>query len=364
MFPGSPVKPSKAPKNYLNLWGGLQIVPQKGDWSLVRNHMLMMCGGNEDQLNWWLDWNAQLLQEPQRKPGSAIVLRSSQKGTGKSMFAGIWQKIYGPQHVAVVTNSDQITGRFNAVTGLSALVFLEEASWGGSKAAGNALKERITGATTTLERKGLDPIVQPNYTRYWFNSNEDWIVPAGTDERRYFIAEFEFERANDRKYFDPLFRQMQDEGGVEAMAHELLHRKIESDLFSPPSTAGLEHQREFSLSGPERYLLEAARSGQVGESSLTNRSHDLGDSSLLVPTADVQATARGFCNEYEGRALATRLGTILADVGVSKAEKRNGLGKKQYVYRFPALEQFRANTSKRLKLPITACETLEPEDKL
>ena len=67
--------------------------------------------------------------------------------------------------VATVTSSEQITGRFNAVSGQSVLVFLEEASWGGSKQAGNALKERITGKTTTIERKGLDPITQQNYTR-------------------------------------------------------------------------------------------------------------------------------------------------------------------------------------------------------
>ena len=75
MFPGSSVNPSKVPKNYLNLWSGLQITPAKGDWSLVKNHMLMMCDGNEAHLNWFLDWNAQLIQEPQRKPGSASCSR-------------------------------------------------------------------------------------------------------------------------------------------------------------------------------------------------------------------------------------------------------------------------------------------------
>ncbi|AGK59917.1 hypothetical protein HYPDE_41243 [Hyphomicrobium denitrificans 1NES1] len=363
MFPGSSVKPSIVQRNYLNLWGGLRITPRKGDWSLVKQHMLMMCSGNEDHFNWLLDWNAQLIQEPQRKPGSAIVLRSAQKGTGKSMFAGFWQKIYGMQHVATVTNSDQIVGRFNAVIGQSVLVFLEEASWGGSRASGNALKERITGATTTLERKGLDPITQPNYARHWFNSNEDWIVPAGTDERRYFIADFNFDRANDRSYFDPIFRQMYDDAGVEAMAHELLDRKIESDLYTPPATAGLERQREFSLSGVERFLFETAKSGQIPRDDLSSFAHDLGTSSTVVSTTAVQNTARGYCDEYEGRALDTRLGMILSEVGVLKS-MRMASGMRRYHYVFPPIDEFRARVSKKLNLPITICEPLGHEANL
>ena len=360
MFPGSSVNPSKAPKNYLNLWGGLQITPAKGDWSRVKNHMLMMCGGNEEHLNWLLDWNAQLIQEPQGKRGAAVVFKSSQKGAGKSMFAGFWLKIFGAQHVAIVTSSDQITGRFNAISGQSVLVFLEEASWGGSKQAGNALKERITGTMTTIERKGLDPFVQQNFTRYWFNSNEEWIAPVGTGERRYFIADFVSPHANDPSYFEPLFQQMRHEGGIEAMAHELLNRKITSNLYDPPKTKGLENQRGESLSGIERFIFETAQSGQVPRENEPSGygCHELKDERVMIPSSAVRSAAYSHCDNHEARALDIRLAQILSEVGVTKTRKRDRSGTQKYVYLFPPHEEFVALASKRLSLPIELIETI------
>ncbi len=349
-FPGSTVRPAKVPPAYLNLFGGLRVTPRKGDWSLVQTHMRdVICQGNEAHYEWWLDWNAQLIQEPQRKPGAALVLRSSQKGTGKSMFGVFWQKIFG-RHVGIITSPDQITGRFNAAISESLLLLLEEASWGGSHAAGNVLKERITGQTTMLERKGLDPIMQPNYTRFWFNTNEQWSVPVGTDERRYFCLDFEFQRARDKAYFDPIFRQMLDNGGVEAMTHELLDRKITSDLFNPPVTPGLLLQRELGLTGVDRFLLEIAQDGFVPREHGGRQELKSGESTA-VSTNDVQAAAKPHCTDWEARQLPTRLGLALAKVGVRKS-RSSQVGVRGYVYTFPPLGELRELAGRHLGLKI------------
>ena len=211
----------------------------------------------------------------------------------------------------------------------------------------------------------MDPFVQQNFTRYWFNSNEDWITPVGTDERRYFIADFTFDRANDPSYFEPLFRQMKKEGGIEAMAHEVLHRKITSNLYDPPNTNGLEKQRGESLSGVERFIFETAQSGHVPRENEIGGygCHELGDERVTIPTSAVQSAARSHCDNYEARALDTRLGQVLGEVGVNKMRK-TVRGSRQHVYVFPPHKEFAALASKRLNLPIDLCETDDVEGRL
>ena len=59
---------------------------------------------------WLIDWMANLIQCPQHKPGTAIVLQSAEEGTGKSLIVhSLLGKILRRDSLP----SEQITGRFN-----------------------------------------------------------------------------------------------------------------------------------------------------------------------------------------------------------------------------------------------------------
>ena len=67
------------------------------------------------------------------------------------------------------------------------LLQADEAYWAGAKSSEGALKDLLTNDTITIERKGVDAYTAPNYTRVLFTSNDDFVVPASLDERRFAV---------------------------------------------------------------------------------------------------------------------------------------------------------------------------------
>lgn len=94
-----------------------------------------------------------------------------------------------------------------------------------------------------VERKGLDAVRYRNCMRLGIASNESWFIPAGPQSRRWFILEVPSDVASKDDYFTPLYRQMEKEGGYEAMMYELQNREITSNLKVAPETEILYDQR-------------------------------------------------------------------------------------------------------------------------
>jgi hypothetical protein len=342
MYPGE----AKVPSGYLNLWQGFAIEPKAGDWSLFREHLhKCVCGGDDVEFAFLMDWLSHAVQKPHEKPGSAIVLKSEAKGSGKSMLIKFMRDIFGA-HAMGVSKADHVTGNFNAHLQRTIILGVEEAVWAGNKSAEGAIKSLITEPFITIEQKGLDAIEAVNYTRLIFTSNEHWVIPVGTTERRFLVLQVENPRANDPKYFGPIWEQMDHEGGTAAMLHELMERRIKSDLFNPPQTDALVQQRAASLNSVQQWLRRIARDGELRSGS--GEVVVLGDDKVQAYCADVRADAERACRGYEGRQLDNILGALLKDVGAVKI--REPRGARRYVYAFPRLSEFQRAVKDALKI--------------
>ena len=348
-FPGSPVKPAKVPEGFLNKWRGFAIEPKKSDWGLFREHLRkVVCARNETWSNWLMDWLAQLVQEPQRKFGASVVLLSKEKGTGKSMLNDFLRAIFG-QASALVDRSAALTSQFNSRFETAVHVAVEEATFGGSHDTASIIKNLITSKSIRVEPKGLEAYDAPNYSRLVITSNEDWAVPVGIDERRFFVLEARNKRAKDSAYFDPIFRQMREEGGLEAMLHELLHREITADLWNPPETPALIAQRVEGMAGLERWLWTVARDGCI--SSLGGLQHELEDGRpTRIDRRHVRASALEIVKGHEVKSIEIRLGKLLSKCGVRSVEEGRG-SLKVRLYVFPPLDEFREAVAQALKVP-------------
>jgi hypothetical protein len=339
----------KVPHGYLNLWVGFSVEPRKGDWSLFSRHLHeIVCGRNDKLFTWLMDWLGDLFQRPHEKPGSALVLKSAAKGTGKTMLNTFLKRILGV-HASSVSKSEHVVGRFNGHLQYTLLLGVEEAFWAGNKAATGALKNLITEPEIKIELKGVDAFDVVNFTRLVFTSNESWAVPVGVDERRFLVLDVQNPDANRPEYFDPIFKQM-DKGGLEAMLYELQHREITSNLRRPPETRGLIDQRKHTLEGVERWLWTVAREGEF-------RSSESGKPIVLaqrdetaVPCAVVIDAAKRACNQYEGRVVDVSLGSLLKKVGVDK--DREGRGERRHLYIFPPLYDLREEVKRELRVTL------------
>ena len=83
-------------QRHLNLWLGWGLAPAPGDCSIILDHIeQVIAGGDDRKAKFILNWCADIVQNPTRKPGVAIVLRGSE-GTGKSVLGAIFRTTSRP----------------------------------------------------------------------------------------------------------------------------------------------------------------------------------------------------------------------------------------------------------------------------
>jgi hypothetical protein len=251
---------------YLNLWSGFAHKPAAHADSMryktFRDHLVNnVCHGDRDLFAWVFGFFAHMVQRPRERIGVALVLRG-RMGTGKTKVGEIIGQLF-PRHYFLVDDPRYVTGQFNAHMASCLLLQADEAVWAGDKAAEGRLKGLITSPIQQVEAKGIDPVRLLNYVRLIMTSNEEWVVPAGKDERRFAVLDVDPRCAQNHDYF----REMDDElanGGYEHLLADLLAFDIDSvDLRKVPRTDALLEQKIRSLDSVESWWFGRLRSGQL-----------------------------------------------------------------------------------------------------
>ena len=236
-----------------NLFKGFPLTPKEGDWSLMRKHIFeVICDNNAEHFAYVMGWMARAVQDPGGdKPGVAIVMKGG-KGIGKGVFVNYFGSIFGEAFLPIA-DSESFTGRFNMHLSKSLVVFLDEAVWGGDKRAEGKLKQLITEPTVLFEPKGIDSITLGNYINVIIASNEEWVVPATGDERRFCVLQPSESFKQNTEYFGKIIKERKN-GGAEAMMYDLLrHDYSDVDLRMAPKTIGLSEQVQQSLTSVDEF---------------------------------------------------------------------------------------------------------------
>lgn len=244
-----------------NLWKGFgcDALPGKGH-ELFLDHVLHnLCEGNESWFAYLINWCARMIQNPASQGETAVVFRGKQ-GTGKSFFARTIGSLLGP-HFLTVADSRHLVGNFNGHLRDTLLLFADEAFFAGDKRHEGVIKTMITEPTLVMERKGVDAEVSPNYVHLIMASNEDWVVPAALDDRRFFVLEVSDRRKRDNAYFATI-QEALDNGGRENLLHYLLGVDLSNfNVREVPQTTALMEQKMWSMSGPDAWLFERLQDG-------------------------------------------------------------------------------------------------------
>jgi hypothetical protein len=168
-----------------------------------------------------LNWMAYGVQNRGEVTGTAPVL-IGMPGTGKGVLAHAYGRLWG-SHFIAVTHPEHVLGRFSGHLMSRRFIFIDEGTFGGDRKQAGQLKTRITDPILVFERKGIDAIPMKNRMIFMIASNEVSVVPADKNDRRWMIFEVADHHREDHAYFKAIQRQLED-GGYEAMLHELLHR--------------------------------------------------------------------------------------------------------------------------------------------
>jgi hypothetical protein len=260
--------PDNAPgtPDYLNLWSGFAVSPARERdarrYKTFADHLLNnVCSGNKALHDWLFGFFAHIVQRPRQRLGVALVMRG-RMGSGKTKVGEVFGRLF-PRHYFLVDDPRYVTGQFNAHMATCLLLQADEAVWAGDKAAEGRLKGLITSPIQQIEAKGVDPIRLPNFVRLVMTSNEDWVVPAGKDERRFAVLDVDPRCAQRHEYFREMDEELAD-GGLEALLADLLAFDLESvDLWKIPRTEALLEQKIRSLNSVESWWFERLTNGST-----------------------------------------------------------------------------------------------------
>jgi phage/plasmid primase-like uncharacterized protein len=261
-YSGLVFSPDREVQGHYNLWRGFAVKPKCGDCSKFLAHIRdNVCSGIEEHYRWVIGWFADIIQHPNQKIGTSLVLRGKQ-GTGKTIVGKIIGSLLGTHYVPV-SDPRLITGRFNSHLISCLLLHADEGFWAGDRTAEGKLKDLITGDYHYVEFKGKEPIKVRNYVRMLVSGNPDWIVPAGHEERRFAVIDVGEAKMQDHKYFAAIEAEANN-GGREALLEHLLLFDLKSiDLRKIPLTAALLDQKISSLTTEAAWWFDVLASGEL-----------------------------------------------------------------------------------------------------
>jgi len=352
--PAAPHTEPVAPKGAYNLWRGFAAKPSADPsgsaCQLFIDHMAdNVCNGDEKHFVWLMGWFAQIMQDPARKKSTSIVLRGKQ-GTGKTIVGKTIGALLGG-HYGLFSEPRYLTGRFNSHLMDLLLLHLDEATWGGDHAAAGRLKSLVTSDVHPIEFKGREPLTVRNLVRVMITGNSDWLVPAGMEDRRFYILDVGEGHMQDHAYFAALERQM-NAGGREALLGYLLAYDLSDiDLDTIPTTAGLLDQKLASLTSCQQWWHDTLQRGVLAGD--TEGTGEAPCDSLYASYID-HASRTGRTR----RSMETEMGVFLSKAvpGLARVRRWGADATRFYCYSFPKLADCRAAWLSAMRTDVTPDE--------
>lgn len=273
-----------------NLWRGWSVEAVEGDVAPWLDFVTkVIADGNAAYATYIIAWAAQMIQKPMTKVGVGLVLRG-RKGTGKTKFGELIGGLVKAHH-KIVSRAEHVTGNFNRHLEDTLLLQADEAYWAGAKASEGALKDLLTNDRIQIERKGVDSYTAPNYTRILFTSNEDYVVPASLDERRFAVFDVGNARKQNSEYFAAL-DNWYNAGGAEALLHYLRGFDLSNiNLRLVPQTNALTDQKLEALDNVTTWLYNCLQNGEIRENNLSGNAIQFGTEAPKAELYDIYVSS-------------------------------------------------------------------------
>lgn len=297
-FHGVVFDPSgSAESRFLNMWSGFEVEAVDGDDKLDRImwHLLhVICNGNQEHFHYLLAWMAQIIQNPEKKTGVCVVLKSEARGTGKSTVSVLMEKLLGGQYAMRIQDSKHLLGAFNSHLANKLFVTIEEAFWSGSNKDAGKFRTLITDSTITIESKGKDAIEVDSYHRFLMCTNNDWAVPAHQQERRFFVLEVSDCKQQDKGYFRDLYADINSPETIGQLFNFLEQYDIEPfNLHKAPMTEALQAQIMESLPSEAEWFQKVLSDGYLFDGGM---SYEL-DNVATIPKQSFFNSYIAYCDD-------------------------------------------------------------------
>lgn len=335
----------QTPERFYNLWRGFAVrpvdvyTPHPAVDAWLNHVRVNVCHGDDTLCRWFLGYVSHLVQRPWEKPLVALVLRGD-KGVGKNAVIEHVGALLGG-HFLLSSNRRYLVSNFNGHLENCLLFALDEAFWSGDKQAEGTLKDLVTGREHVIEHKGKEPYTVANRTRIVILGNDEWIVPASHDERRFAVFHVGDGRKQDRAFFTTMREGMATGGSAVLLRYLLDYDLTGIDVNAAPLTVGLRDQKTHSLDPLSQWWLDNLENGTILCSEFLGWPAE-------IECERFRAAFRRYVKERQIRSrlpedrVIGRLLRSCAPTVVKKRASKNSEGGQPYVYALPELAQARA----------------------
>jgi len=225
-----PGEPQVLRDGSLNSWMGFSCDPSHGDVQPFLDLLSDLIADADDR-TYVLSWLAKLIQNPAEKFNVALVIWSSEQGTGKSLVFETVGMLFNQRHFQVV-GQEVFLSNFNGWQSNKVFVICDEVSSTSNRTHADRVKGWITASENLINEKHQPSYRQPNLIKYVFLSNHPDPIYMDSNDRRYFVIEASSVRLTPEKV-DAFIRWR--EGGLGALLDFL--QNLDTTGFNPAAPA-------------------------------------------------------------------------------------------------------------------------------
>lgn len=250
------------PKECVNLFGGFELEPAKGDvdpFLQLGRFLSSRASDNADEadeiFHWLMCWLAYPLQHPGAKLRTAVIMHGDE-GAGKNFFFECVLEIYG--RYGALVGQDELEDKFNDWRSGKCMVIGDEVSSRQELVHNkNRLKALITSPTVQINPKNLPRREERNHINIVFLSNEIQPLALDNTDRRYLVVYTP--RMRERAFYEKL-KAWREKGGIAALYEYLLAYPLDDfDPYAPaPVTQAKLDLIDLNRKTPERFWIDWA----------------------------------------------------------------------------------------------------------
>lgn len=313
VFRGTTFTPPPASTTALNFWVDPCEPDSQGSATFILAYLLdVICGGDTDSFYYLIHYLAHMVQHPEKKPGVMLVLLGRQ-GTGKGMFFNLLRAIWS-RTTLLVTDVDQVVGRFNACLERNYAVCMDEALFVGDRKALDRLKSMITEPHINIEQKYQPARSIESVHRFFAASNHDHFAHVEMDDRRFVFLAVSDIHQQDEIYFSQLAEAIADPTSVGAFVHHLQGLDLRSfNVRKKPNTNQHLQQKIKSLQGVYRYWYEVLLAGDFDAGVNQFGFETVWTGQIFMPTTDLTRHYTTF-NKNAQRHQTVQSGDVLSTI--------------------------------------------------
>jgi putative DNA primase/helicase len=149
----------------------------------------VICAGDEESIKYIHAWIARPLQNPLKKNKTALIIKDTNQGTGKSWFAEVVAHLHGKFGNENIGDMKNICGNFNGLIDNQTLIVVNELENADNSLFYNdsRLKDLISEDKVSIEYKGVDAKSRDIFANFIFISNNEMPIRITDKDRRYVV---------------------------------------------------------------------------------------------------------------------------------------------------------------------------------